>query len=83
MAGPPRAVYGGRVTTAQNAPHAGLLIREWRLRRSLSQMELASGAAVSARHLSFVETGRPTRAATWCCGWTRSSSSRHATAYTC
>jgi transcriptional regulator with XRE-family HTH domain len=58
MAGRPRAVYGGRVTTAQTAPHAGLLIREWRLRRSLSQMELASGAAVSARHLSFIETGR-------------------------
>jgi transcriptional regulator with XRE-family HTH domain len=46
------------VTTAQSVPHAGLLIREWRLRRSLSQMELASGAAVSARHLSFIETGR-------------------------
>lgn len=28
------------------------------MRRSLSQMELASGAAVSARHLSFIETGR-------------------------
>jgi transcriptional regulator with XRE-family HTH domain len=40
------------------APHAGQLLREWRLRRNLSQLGLASGAAVSARHLSFVETGR-------------------------
>ena len=58
MAAHRRAVYGCRVTATQSAPHAGRLIREWRLRRSLSQMELASGAAVSARHLSFIETGR-------------------------
>ncbi|GIU85834.1 MAG: transcriptional regulator [Acidimicrobiia bacterium] len=36
----------------------GALLREWRLRRRLSQLELASTAEVSARHLSFVETGR-------------------------
>ena len=36
----------------------GLLVREWRERRNLSQLELASGSAVSARHLSFIETGR-------------------------
>lgn len=40
------------------APHAGHLLREWRARRNLSQFQLASGAAVSARHLSFIETGR-------------------------
>lgn len=36
----------------------GLLLREWRERRRLSQLELSSRAEVSARHLSFVETGR-------------------------
>ncbi|HEV7241644.1 MAG TPA: helix-turn-helix transcriptional regulator [Thermoanaerobaculia bacterium] len=37
---------------------AGPLLREWRQRRRLSQLELALEAEVSARHLSFVETGR-------------------------
>lgn len=36
----------------------GELIREWRGRRHLSQLELAAEAGISARHLSFVETGR-------------------------
>ena len=36
----------------------GALLREWRRRRGLSQMELALEARVSTRHLSFVETGR-------------------------
>ena len=36
----------------------GSFVREWRERRSLSQLELASRSAVSARHLSFIETGR-------------------------
>jgi transcriptional regulator with XRE-family HTH domain len=39
-------------------PPAGQLVREWRRRRNLSQLELATGSAVSARHLSFIETGR-------------------------
>src|SRR4051794_2662316 len=41
----------------------GTLLREWRTTRGLSQLELSSTAGVSARHLSFVETGRsrPTR----------------------
>src|SRR5207249_7184119 len=34
------------------------LLRQWRERRSQSQLELALEAGVSARHLSFVETGR-------------------------
>jgi transcriptional regulator with XRE-family HTH domain len=38
--------------------HAGDLLREWRQRRRLSQLDLAIAANVSARHLSFVETGR-------------------------
>jgi transcriptional regulator with XRE-family HTH domain len=37
---------------------AGPLLREWRQRRRLSQLELALEAGVSARHLSFLETGR-------------------------
>ncbi len=36
----------------------GALLREWRRRRHLSQLDLALEAGVSARHLSFVETGR-------------------------
>jgi len=36
----------------------GDLLREWRQRRRLSQLELALDADVSAKHLSFVETGR-------------------------
>lgn len=36
----------------------GPLIKQWRTRRRLSQLDLALEAGVSARHLSFVETGR-------------------------
>lgn len=38
----------------------GDLLRAWRQRRRLSQLELALEADVSTRHLSFVETGRST-----------------------
>ena len=36
----------------------GSLLRAWRERRGMSQLTLALDAGVSARHLSFVETGR-------------------------
>jgi len=36
----------------------GTLLRDWRQRRRMSQLELALEADVSTRHLSFVETGR-------------------------
>ncbi len=36
----------------------GELLREWRLRRGLSQLELSVQADISSRHVSFVETGR-------------------------
>lgn len=36
----------------------GPLLREWRERRRLTQLDLSLEAGVSARHLSFVETGR-------------------------
>jgi transcriptional regulator with XRE-family HTH domain len=42
----------------EGAASAGTLLREWRQRRNLSQLELALRSAVSARHLSFIETGR-------------------------
>jgi transcriptional regulator with XRE-family HTH domain len=48
------------VATARYRPHrpVGDLLREWRQRRQLSQLDLALAAEISARHLSFVETGR-------------------------
>ncbi|WP_219419451.1 helix-turn-helix domain-containing protein [Pseudonocardia nigra] len=36
----------------------GSLLREWRQRRRLTQLDLGIQADVSARHLSFLETGR-------------------------
>ena len=40
------------------SPTAGALLRQWRQRRRLSQLDLACEAEISTRHLSFVETGR-------------------------
>lgn len=39
-------------------PPFGQLLRQWRDRRRLSQLDLAGEAEISTRHLSFVETGR-------------------------
>jgi transcriptional regulator with XRE-family HTH domain len=36
----------------------GVLLKQWRARRRLSQLDLALAADVSARHVSFLETGR-------------------------
>lgn len=36
----------------------GPLIREWRTRRRMSQLDLALEAGISQRHLSFIESGR-------------------------
>ncbi len=45
--------------TSSDAPaRVGDLIKEWRTRRRLSQLDLALEAGVSQRHLSFVESGR-------------------------
>jgi transcriptional regulator with XRE-family HTH domain len=50
-----------RVTTAHvQTPPFGSMMREWRQRRRLSQLDLAIEADVSARHVSFIETGRST-----------------------
>ncbi|HEY0838752.1 MAG TPA: helix-turn-helix domain-containing protein, partial [Vulgatibacter sp.] len=43
--------------TAFHQP-VGDLLRGWRQRRRLSQLELASAAEISQRHLSFLESGR-------------------------
>src|SRR3954447_8083530 len=40
------------------AQPAGNLLREWRQRRRMSQLDLASEAEISSKHLSFLETGR-------------------------
>jgi transcriptional regulator with XRE-family HTH domain len=39
-------------------PRIGTLLRDWRVHRRMSQLDLALEAGVSARHVSFVETGR-------------------------
>ncbi len=39
-------------------PALGSLLRQWRQRRRLSQLDLALEAGISSRHLSFVETGK-------------------------
>jgi transcriptional regulator with XRE-family HTH domain len=44
------------MSTIQASP--GTLLRDWRRRRRLSQLDLALEAGVSARHVSFLETGR-------------------------
>ncbi|CDO06231.1 XRE family transcriptional regulator [Mycolicibacterium cosmeticum] len=46
------------MATIGSAAQVGPLLREWRQRRRLTQLELALDAGVSARHLSFIETGR-------------------------
>jgi transcriptional regulator with XRE-family HTH domain len=40
------------------AAPVGTLLRQWRRRRRLSQLDLAVSSEISARHLSFIETGR-------------------------
>ena len=43
---------------AEEQQATGDLLRFWRRRRHLSQMDLSLDASVSTKHLSFVETGR-------------------------
>jgi transcriptional regulator with XRE-family HTH domain len=63
MSTSPLAINTNRVTGQRGTPVGGLL-RVWRERRRLSQLELAEAADISARHMSFLETGRsaPSRA---------------------
>lgn len=46
-----------KVTKISTTP-VGELLRAWRTRRQLSQLQLAIRANVSTRHLSYLETGR-------------------------
>jgi transcriptional regulator with XRE-family HTH domain len=46
------------VSTRASERPVGVLLREWRERRRLSQLDLSIQADISTRHLSFVETGR-------------------------
>ncbi|MBL1076756.1 helix-turn-helix transcriptional regulator [Nocardia sp. 2] len=64
MEGCTRAGYPGPVTGSVPESPVGALLREWRQRRRLSQLDLALAAGTSARHLSCVETGKaqPSRA---------------------
>jgi transcriptional regulator with XRE-family HTH domain len=51
----------GMIAMQQTVPaheSVGAQLREWRQRRRRSQLDLALDADVSARHLSFLETGR-------------------------
>jgi transcriptional regulator with XRE-family HTH domain len=52
------ADVGGYVGRMQHAQSFGDHLRSWRQRRRMSQLDLASEAGISTRHLSFVETGR-------------------------
>src|SRR5919201_4828286 len=46
------------MTAVGDRPPLGALLKDWRQRRRMSQLDLALEAGVSARHLSFLETGR-------------------------
>src|SRR5215204_5119654 len=56
--GGPGNVSRVAVQTEQEPQTAGELIRFWRTRRGLSQLELSLDANISTKHVSFVETGR-------------------------
>ncbi|MFD8148202.1 helix-turn-helix domain-containing protein [Streptomyces sp. NPDC059708] len=45
-------------TTLPDGTSVGPLLRAWRVRRGISQLELAGRADSSSRHISFIETGR-------------------------
>ncbi len=50
--------YDRYMTSTSQAQPIGSLLREWRQRRRLSQLDLAVEAEISSKHLSFLETGR-------------------------
>ncbi|MFG1650116.1 helix-turn-helix domain-containing protein [Micromonospora sp. NPDC049275] len=45
-------------TTTRPVRRVGELLRDWRQSRRMSQLDLSIETGISARHLSFVETGR-------------------------
>jgi transcriptional regulator with XRE-family HTH domain len=56
METPRTTSYHRTMSASQNI--FGPLLREWRQRRRISQLELALDGNISTRHLSFLETGR-------------------------
>lgn len=59
----PSSLYGSRMSQTPTSSQlsitsVGALMRQWRATRGFSQLELSLHAGVSARHLSYVETGR-------------------------
>jgi transcriptional regulator with XRE-family HTH domain len=58
IAAAPDARYGRWMSTMTAPRPVGEMLREWRERRRLSQLDLSIQADISTRHLSFVETGR-------------------------
>jgi transcriptional regulator with XRE-family HTH domain len=63
MGAPHLRIYGWPMTAttatkAVGAAPVGGLLREWRERRRLSQLDLSLQAGVSTRHLSYIENGR-------------------------
>src|SRR6185312_10993632 len=48
----------GPTFEGMNVQPVGVHLRQWRQRRRMSQLDLASEAEISTRHLSFLETGR-------------------------
>jgi len=45
-------------STTETVHPVGRLVRDWRMTRGLSQLDLALHSGFSAKHLSFIETGR-------------------------
>ena len=45
-------------TTSEASPAVGRLVRDWRMTRGMSQLDLSLHSGFSSKHLSFIETGR-------------------------
>jgi transcriptional regulator with XRE-family HTH domain len=52
------SVSSAQASAGAQPVRIGDYLRQWRQRRRLSQLDLALDAEISARHLSFLETGR-------------------------
>src|SRR5262245_44440835 len=51
-------MHGTATQSDQSGSAVGQLLRDWRAARGMSQLDLAMHAGFSARHVSFIETGR-------------------------
>ena len=82
VAGRPDASYLRAMTGVSSIPvtAAGLMLRQWRQRRRLSQLDLSLATRVSARRLSYVETARSRPSRGGCCDSPTSSRCRCANA---